>query len=181
MWGRVQAHDGTGSAVIGTDAGHCAILDVRSGRAEWCWQGRHERITGVSTVPVADLCSVVVAYGEGQLGMLDLRRQGEPAMLAHVTGGARATCVTTDGNSALAGTQEGLLFWNLDPAAEQTDEDLETGISCIGAGMAFPIQLGDASNGSVSCVSTFQHGNKFQVAVGDDSGHIYLCSGNTSS
>ena len=130
----------------------------------------------VCAVPVTDLCSVVVAYDDGQLGMLDLRRQGESAMLAHVSGGAHTTCITTDGNSALAGTQQGLLLWNLDPAAEQTDRDLETGISCIGAGMAFPLQLGNSSGVSVSCLSAFEHENEFRVAVGDDSGHIYLCS-----
>lgn len=174
----VQAHT-SGSAVIGTDAGHCAILDVRSGLAEWCWQDQRKRIADVASVPGSDLCSVVVAYEDGQLGLLDLRRQGKAAMLAHVVGGVRTDCIVTDGNSALAGTHKGLLLWNLDPAAEQTDQDIETGISCNGAGMAFWVD-NDSSSAAVTCLHAFDHQEEFRVAVGHGNGVIHLCSGNKS-
>jgi hypothetical protein len=174
----VQAHEFTGIAVAGTDTGHCSVFDPRTGRQEWQWQGKRAHVAGVATVPTADLCSLVLAYGDGEMSLLDLRRQGPGMVLAHVKSPAPITSVATDGCCALAGMNSGgVLVWNLDPASNQTSKDLDIGIPCTGTGMAFPVNVGGEGCGSIQClsVSRAENGPGWRLLTGHKGGSLRIC------
>ena len=168
----MQAHKRTAAAVVGTDAGHCAVFDSRSGQLEWQWRGAVDCVADVALVPSPELCSIVVAAADGQLLLLDMRRSGEAAVLAKVADDAALSCVETDGNSARAGSASGgLLVWNLDPAAEQTARDSELGIQCTGAGLAFRVPL---ATGAVHSVSVDRSDDQWLLAAGHEDGVISI-------
>jgi WD40 repeat protein len=171
----LQAHKYTAAAVVGSDAGHCAVFDARSGQLEWLWHGDVPSIADVALVPSPDLCSIVVAATDGQLLLLDMRRSGQTAVLAKVADDAALSCVETDGNSAIAGSANGgLLVWNLDPAAEQTARDTELGIPCTGAGLAFKVPLATSAVGAVTCLSIDGCDDKWLIAAGHEDGVISI-------
>lgn len=162
--------------MVGSDAGHCAVFDSRSGQLEWLWQGEVASIADVALVPSPELCSIVLAGADGQLLLLDIRRSGEAAVLARVADDAGLSCVETDGNSAIAGSANGgLLVWNLDPAAEQTAKDSELGIPCTGAGLAFKVPLADGTIGAVQSLSVHRSDDQWLLAAGHDDGVINIC------
>ena len=162
--------------MVGTDAGHCAVFDARSGQLEWCWEGGVGPIADVALVPSPELCSVVAAAARGHLLLLDVRRSGAAAVLARVADSAPLTCVCTDGNSAVAGSARGgVLVWNLDPAAEQTARDREAGIACTGAGLAFRVPLSSGA-ARVHSISVALHDGLWTLAAGHEDGVLSVCS-----
>lgn len=171
----LQAHKYTGAGVVGSDAGHCAVFDSRSGQLEWLWQGEVPSITDVALVPSPEVCSIVVATSDGQLLLLDMRRSGSAAVLAKVADDSPLSCVETDGNSAIAGSANGgLLVWNLDPAVEQTAKDTEVGIPCTGAGLAFKVPLSTGTTGAVQSLSIDKSDEQWLIAVGHKGGVIHI-------
>jgi WD40 repeat protein len=173
----LQAHKHTAAAVVGTDAGHCAVFDSRSGQLEWLWQTDVSAIADVALVSSPTLCSIVIATADGQLLLLDTRRNSDAAVLARVADDAALSCVETDGNSAIAGSANGgLLVWNLDPAAEQTAQDSETGIPCTGAGLAFKVQLASGGAGAVTSISFNRSHDEWLLAAGHEDGEISICA-----
>jgi hypothetical protein len=171
----LQAHRSTAAAVVGTDAGHCAVYDSRSGAEEWLWRGDAGALAGVAIVPSPELRSIVAAAAGGQLLLLDARRSGAAAVLARVGDLGPLACVCTDGNCAIAGATRGVLVWNLDPAAEQTAEDRARGISCTGAGLAFHVPIAPTA-GAVRSISVHEHEGSWTLAAGHASGTLSVCS-----
>jgi hypothetical protein len=173
----VQAHQASEVLLLGTDQGHCALCDARSGQVEWTYDGGAAApLRAVAVVPGTQVTSAVAAGADGTLSLLDLRRQGHAALLASVRVPQPLTSVATDGCTAVAGTAgAGLLIWNLDPASEQTDGDRARGLACSGAGLAFPYSLLGGGSDVVHCLGVEQSDSGWHLAAGQD-GCVQVCS-----
>jgi hypothetical protein len=172
----VQAHSSEMVLLLGTDQGHCALCDARSGQQEWLYGGDAPPVRAVAMVPGQQVTSAVAAGEDGTLSLLDLRRQGPAALLASVSVPQPLTSVATDGCTAVAGTNgAGVLVWNLDPASEQTGSDRAAGIMCTGAGLAFPRAVAESGPDRVHCLDVVQSAEGWHLVAGQD-GCIQICS-----
>ncbi len=87
----------------GTEDGQVTAWDLASGSKAWEQSVSLDYIGGLQLTP--DGSYAMVAAADGSLSLLDVRRGG--ARLSCVACGPPLRCCTTDGDLALAGTEDG--------------------------------------------------------------------------
>eukprot|EP00210_Caulerpa_lentillifera_P008159 g7792.t1 len=165
----------TNLVISGTEEGVVSLFDIRSSSIIWKTRYSSSSVGGLCVLPDAE--HLVVAYGDGLLKLVSMRKQGE--VLVSVQQSAGLCGCHSDGLMSLHGTENGQIsLWNLgqylgkaSTVSDQPVSDMDgffPSLNCSSEARVNAI--------AIKTVSSFEGNESLWVVSGQEDGNITVFS-----